>query len=1435
MKTERLYPLSQSEYGIFYECRNRTTAYNLPCFFPLEGFDEERIAEAVRSFFELHPGLFTRFTEDEDGAVRKHIVRTPLHFEEREFDSFADATEPFVMTDSPLFRLAFCTVRGKRYLFFDFHHTIFDGTSIRLFLDGVLDLYDGKVLEPESFGANEYAEEESARRAAPEYEKAKAYFAASFGGIECDSTLPEDQKLSSVSHKMIRKRLSLTAQEVSDFTKRGGYKTSALFLTSFAYLLSVMNMEKESLFSTVHHGRDGRLSNACGMFVKTMPFHLAFGESDTVDAVLKKASAEHEANISNSLYSYADAARDLGVKGDVMFAYQGDYIYRAVYHGREIFVEHPETPDGKGILAGEIHRVGGGFEIWLEYRSDLYLDETMEHLIGLYDVVLRGMLTSETLAGIPLASERETEIMDALNEADMSFYDGEHTVVDLFREQVKAHPDNTLVVFKDRAYTYAEADAFTDRIAARLRSEGIGREDVVSVLIDKSEYVVLASLGVIKSGAAYQPLDPTYPTERLSFMVGDAGAKALILDRKYDGVIPDFKGLVLYTDELSGLPSAPPFKADIRPEDLFIMLYTSGTTGKPKGVMIEHGNILNFCLYCHREFDCGPDSRMSAYASYGFDADMMDLYPAMTSGGAVYIIPEEMRLDLTALGDYFNEVGITHSIITTQVGRQAAEELEFKTLRHFMVGGEKLVPIDPPAGYRFYNGYGPTEGTVFCCKQLVDRRYHRVPVGKPNANYKFYVLNEKMERLPRMAKGELCIAGPCVSRGYLNRPAETAKAYVKNPFDDDPRFARMYRTGDVVRFLLDGTVDFLGRSDGQVKIRGFRVELSEVEEIIRKYPGVKDATVKDFTDPSGVKFIAAYVVSQDELDADGLADFIRKNKPPYMVPAYIMQIDKIPLNQNQKVNKRALPEPRLQKKETVPPSGEVETEIFRILSEILGHGDFGVTTDFADAGLTSVSSIRFAVRLSKAFGRSFSNSELAGHPTIRSLASVAEEAEEEKAYEKRETYPLTKTQEGIFVECTTHPGTTIYNIPLLLKLDPDTDTDRLRGALTSVIDAHPYLKMRIRTTEDGGVFAARDDARRIEIPVLEKSAIPGGLGGLVKPFDLLKDDLFRVCVIKDGSDRYLFLDAHHIVFDGESLVVFLRELDLAYDGAVPEAETYTGFEFALDEADRLRGEEYGKAKAYYGKLLDSVDVECVPIRDRDEGKDAVGTFSVRADADAASVSEFLKKGGVTVNALWNAAFGFTLAKFLARDDSVFTTVYNGRSDSRLYRSVGMYVKTLPVVFRAEKTESSPETVRRIAKELSENMANDLYPFSEISRNEGVKADILFVYEGAIGTGIRIGGRPAERIKLPVSTLKADLTVFVFETESGFRIDCEYNARYYEEWSLRSLIQSTAAAFRAMTENGKTGGIALLSEEERLRIDGANRTAREVEDTDIVTL
>ncbi len=299
------------------------------------------------------------------------------------------------------------------------------------------------------------------------------------------------------------------------------------------------------------------------------------------------------------------------------------------------------------------------------------------------------------------------------------------------------------------------------------------------------------------------------------------------------------------------------------PSSLFILLYTSGSTGIPKGCQLEHGNLVAFCHWYQSYYGLHAGDKVAAYASFGFDASMMDMYPALTCGATVCIIPEEIRLDLMALNEYLEQNGVTHSFMTTQVGYQFATSIENRSLRHLSTGGEKLVSLAPPQEYNFYNVYGPTETTILVTAYRITQKLKEIPIGKPLDNMKLYIVDNHGHRLPVGAAGELWISGPQVSRGYLNRPEKTQEVYIANPFTDNEKYARIYRSGDVVRYLPSGDIQFVGRRDGQVKIRGFRIELKEVEGIIREFPGIKDATVQAFDEEGGGKFIAAYIVSDE--------------------------------------------------------------------------------------------------------------------------------------------------------------------------------------------------------------------------------------------------------------------------------------------------------------------------------------------------------------------------------------------------------------------------------------------------------------------------------------------------------------------------------------------------------------------------------------------
>ena len=834
-----------------------------------------------------------------------------------------------------------------------------------------------------------------------------------------------------------------------------------------------------------------------------------------------------------------------------------------------------------------------------------------------------------------------------------------------------------------------------------------------------------------------------------------------------------------------------------------------GSTGVPKGCMLEYGNITAFCHWYKKYYHVDHSSKIAAYASFGFDASMMDIYGAIANGAELHIIPEEIRLDFIALQRYFEENGVTHSFMTTQVGRQFAMEMNCESLQYLSIGGEKLVPMEPPKDYRFFNAYGPTECTIFTTIFEVDKYYSNIPIGKALDNFKLYIADKFGHFLPYGACGELMISGWQVSRGYLNKPEKTSEVYTKNIYDDAEGYEVLYHSGDVARYLPDGNIQIIGRKDSQVKVRGFRIELSEVEEVIRRYEGIKDATVVAFDDPNGGgKYIAAYVVSDGQVDINKLNDFIKETKPPYMVPAVTMQIDKIPLNQNQKVNKKALPLPERKVEEIVKPKNETQQKLFDCIAEVLGYTEFGITTDIYEAGLTSITAIKLNILISKAFDIVIKTSDIKDHPTIQMLEGFVKTAGKETKREIQENYPLTNTQEGIFIECTANMGSTIYNIPYLLKLDKKVDLDKLAEAIDSTVAAHPYLKTRLFMSDEGEVLQKRDDA------LTYKTQIINGMNRetLVRPYMLFNEQLFRFEIHRTCDGNYLFLDIHHIVADGTSLGIILNDINRAYSGEKLEVEEYTSYDLALDNRDALASDAYKNAENYYKSVFENAGGSINFYPDKSGAAPTAEMYHREtSEFSVQDVKAFCKKHGITENVFFISAFGITLGKYNFRKDAVFTTIYHGRNDSRLSDTVGMLVKTLPVY--CDFSGSTADCLNAVQQQLINSMNNDIYPFSQISHEFNIKADAMVIYQGDNFAFDNIGGEYAQEEPVQLNAAKAPVSISISIERNKFVFEIEYRGDMYNEETIKYLADNLETTADGILREYEPADIRLMFEEE----------------------
>lgn len=1439
--------LTKTQMGIYIECiqNPESTLYNLPFLGTLPAdMDPERLKVSLEKILMVHPGLQTILFVDEKGTVLQEIREGSCKVElfrmsEEEFAKRREKlVRPFRIHGGSLCRLEIYVTPSASYFFQDVHHILIDGTSHHALTKDIRKAYDGEELEVDSYTGIDVAIEEAQMEGGSEYNRGKAFYAELLEGRDCDCLPVRDVFEDTPKQRWLNYDFELDADVLRTFRKAAGVSVTGFFTTVMGYLIGKYNYKEDSVIATVYTGRKTeKLAKVLTFMVKTLPFTVDFSGNPSIREFVKKSSDALMASREHDAYSFGEIAAEYGATADINFAYQGRLLDYEMIHGINMKVEriYDEQHIENTPLLFELSELENGkYQLHAGYRADKFSEEFVMHMARAYAKAAHEFLVKEYVDDVELVGETAREEIDRCNQTEYA-YDMEKTVIDQFREQAGKNPDQTALVYLEKSFTYAELDKMTDILAKELRRKGVGKDKVAGVLIPRCEYMVICALGILKAGGGYLPMDPTYPAERLNLMMRDSGAVVLLSTPELDPVISEeFAGARIMVDTIPELEDCEELLPTPDKNDLFIMLYTSGSTGLPKGVMMEHRNLMAFCDWAKRYYSIDENTRSAAYASYGFDANMFDTYPVLTAGGTLYIIDESIRLNLLELQDYYNKNEITHSLITTQVGRQFAQMEGTRTLKHLTVGGEKLVPLDPPA-YNLYNAYGPTECTILVTVAKVDKKYKDVPIGPALDNIKLYVVDKNGKLLPPGAAGELWAAGHQVARSYLNRPEQTEKAFTVNPFCEQTGYERVYHTGDVVRLMRDGNIQFVGRRDAQVKVRGFRIELTEVEEIIRKFKGIKDATVAAFDDPAGGKFLAAYIVSDEKISVEDLNNFILEEKPPYMVPAVTMQIDAIPMNQNQKVNKRALPVPERKFENVKEPQNEMQQKIFDIVSEVIGTDAFGVNTNIYLAGLTSVGAVRLNVLLSKAFDRTVQTKDLKENDTVEKLEIFLQKAVQEEPFKKRDDYCITKNQEGIFVECMAHPDSTVYNIPVLLELSDKVDLEKLKTALIKAVEAHPYVKTELFMNDSGDIRQRRRDDAVFGEQDIETIIVEGEKNwkeALVQPFELMNTRLFRIKLIQ-AEKNYLFVEMHHIISDGTSLLIFLQDVSRAYAGETLEKEAYSAYEAAEAEEKAREGVFFEKAKKYYKDIFDGCDGECLPGGDRKEQPEAESADMTCYGqyATAGDVKHYCEVHKLSMNGFFTSVFGLVLSKYCRKENTVFATIYNGRNDSRLDRSMAMLVKTFPVLCDVSVERGSRTIVDYVTEtgnQLMESMANDIYSFAEISRAFGVNADVMFAYQGEDFEFNELCGERAKMIPLKLDQVKAPLNLNVFLEGDLIRYFCEYRSDRFSVKYAESFLDAMDMAVSEFISCQKICDVSILSDKAKMQMEMFNDTAGKVE-------
>jgi amino acid adenylation domain-containing protein len=1445
------YPLSQAQLSIFLACQgldDKSGNYQLPALYKLPaGIDTNKLAAALEAVVKAHPALNSRIVL-ENGTPR--FEEAPAGEWKTGFEKVAsiddvrkDFGRPMDLLSEPLCKAVIWHTDAGDYLYLDFHHIVFDGLSISIFLKELDKAYRGEAPEAEKTSMAQIALREEKLRGGDEYQEAQSWFADNFAPCaELESTLRPDVSdpqqdaphVQGTSYSCADFPVHITRQTVDTLRDKYGCSESTVFSLAFGLTLSAWNADTKAWFPTVWNGRvDKDTLDTVSMCVHTLPVYVEWTPGMELKALFGKMKEQAEGVRKRHFYSFADCTRDLGLSVALCFGYQGQMVgmnpFVMTLGDAELTPEDLRTnPPGIGLPIELFATPGGEFQMRFWYQSDKYSKQILGNFTNSFSACLNSMASADTVEDLAFSSPEQMSELDSFNPGPCSF-DTEVTLLDLFRKSLAADPGHTAIVYKDKSLTYKQVDQLSDKLAAYI-SGHVEPGSVVSIILDRNEYMMVAPLGVMKAGCAYQPLDPSYPEERLDFMVQDSAAALLIADPGLDKLVGSYNGPKLCTSDIPSLPDGRP-DAAITPDDLLILLYTSGTTGKPKGCMLSQRNVSNYVCKNKQVLGVDASSRLIAYASFGFDAFLSDLYTSIAAGATLYVIPEEIRLDLIALDKFFTDNSITHVFMTTQVATQFALNFPQAPIKCLYTGGEKMASIPLPE-YKLFNCYGPTESVCYVIYKQVVKQEPDIPIGRPVDGIHAYVVSKSGQRVPAGAAGELLVAGKQVGMGYLNRPDKTAEVFIANRYENDELYKSVYSTGDIVRYRPDGDIEFIGRKDSQVKIRGFRIELKEVETVIREFPGITDVTVQAFDEQGtgGGKFLAAYIVSPSPVDIDALKAFIFDRKPPYMVPAVIMQIEAIPLNVNQKVDRKALPEPKLEssaKTAEAAPLNILEQELSSLIAESAHVEGFSLTDPLFYYGLTSLSALRLATELYKRYGISVNMDTFVKTATLQSIEndvlSTLMLPREEAASEVKERSdgprPLTYQQEGVYFDCMKAPHETVYNIPVMWTLPAGLDAEKVRDCVLGVLKCHPYINTHFEMIDGKVMQVPTDKEPEVELLSIDETELEGFKTAFTKPFNLSEGPLYRVAVVQAGGGLYLFTDFHHTIFDGRSYDIFMTELTAAVDGKEPSNEAYSYFDYASDQKEAEEGEEFAAARDFFNGQMAGCEGASGILPDLEKG-DGPGREASLVKAVSAKVSERCRSLGISPASYFLSAAFLAAGAFSGSKKVYICTISNGRSDLRTSDTLGMFVNTLALASDTSSA-SSAEYLKQTDDAFSQTRAHENYPFAKVASDFDFQPQIMLAYQVGVLEEYRINGEAIKSENLESSAPKFPVSIFIEGKEGEEVIHLQYDDSLYSKELMQSFADTMENIASVLASDCSLDGISLINPAQAGMLDGFN--------------
>ena len=980
------YPLTDSQRQLFVIDRmdGAGTVYNVPMAFVISGpLDRSRLRQVLQNLVERYPVFRTSF--DLKDGVPVQIIQPEVYLkmeaEEATPDQVASAARafvrPFDLRKPPLLRVKLLrTGPEEHHLLLDTHHIISDGFSVSLLLEALSALYNDPETPQPEFSFVDFAVWREEAVKAGVFAAQGDYWRQTLGDVP-EVEMPTDfERGDNPDFAGGSLEFAIDAElgrKLAGIASAHGATSHHLLLAALAVLVGRYAETEDLVLGLTTSGRSlAGTEKIIGMFVNTLPVRIKPADGKAFAALLRETGEAVLKTIENQDFPLDGLYDELGLRRgggrhpliDINFVSRDTGEHRLDLQGSVGRVELIDTHTAKFDLSFAVtHLEDGGISFYLEYRSALYREDTINRLAGHYMRILNEVARDPAIAigeiGMLHPDEREF-ILNRVNATDTPPPPWA-TVARAFEERAAANPDRKAVTAGRESLTYAELNRLANRFAALIRERNLPADTIIAVIADRSVYAVVGMLGALKAGVAFVGLDPGYPPERRRFILEDSAAP-LLAGRAAGFADIEFTGERIALDELSDEFSAADPEITPSGSALAYVIFTSGSTGTPKGVMIEHHSMVNFIDWYTRRLGLTLEDKCAEFAAFSFDVSVVQVFAPLVVGAELVIIPEELRRQPLELNEFYENYGITHTHFPTRFAEQFMRASENRSLKRMVVGGDVLRNYRL-GDFELINEYGPSETTMASTAFAVKEQLKRVPVGTPIANTRVYVLDRRLRPRPIGFPGELYIAGQGVARGYLNREELTAEKFFSSPFRAGER---IFKTGDLVRLLPDGNLDFVGRADFQVKIRGFRVEPGEIDQRLHEHPAITEAVTIAIEQASGDKALCSYYTAPAEIPVPELKSFIAEKLPEYMVPAFFVHLEQLPLNRNGKIDRKALPKPALPSRPhelSDEPATGLERRILEVWKKVLGFTEIGVHDDFFALGGDSLNAIVLALEL----------------------------------------------------------------------------------------------------------------------------------------------------------------------------------------------------------------------------------------------------------------------------------------------------------------------------------------------------------------------------------------------------------------------------------------------------------------------------------------